>query len=103
MLPRNRIAAHPGRILAREFLQPMKLTQAKVARDLGVSQNRLNELIRGKRGVTAQTALLLAAYFGNSPEFWMNLQSAHDLSRARQGLRLPSRLRRIRSRVIGSV
>jgi addiction module HigA family antidote len=102
MLPKNRIAAHPGRILASEFLQPMNLTQAELARRLGVSQNRLNEVIRGKRGITAPTALLLAAYFGNSPEFWMNLQSAHDLSRARQELR-PPRLRRAGSKLIGTV
>jgi addiction module HigA family antidote len=87
MLPSRRIAAHPGRILLREFLEPSRTTQAQLARRLGISQNRINELIRGKRGVTAETALLLAAYFGNSAEFWMNLQTAHDLSKAREVLR----------------
>ncbi len=63
-----------------------------MARDLRVSQNRINELIRGKRGITAETALLLATYFGNSAEFWMNLQSVHDLNRARQEFRFSGRL-----------
>ncbi len=94
MVPKNRIAAHPGRILLREFLYPMKLTQAQLARDLGISENRVNELVRGKRGITAETALLLATYFGNSAEFWMNLQSVHDLSRTRQEFRFSGRLRR---------
>ena len=82
MLPRHRIATHPGETLLREFLEPMGLTQADLARALGVPLNRVNELVRGKRGVTPETALLLAGYFKNSPEFWMNLQAAHDLTRA---------------------
>ncbi len=94
MLPTHRISAHPGRILLREFLDPGGLTQAQLARDLGISQNRVNELIRGKRGITAETALLLSAYFGNSAEFWMNLQTAHDLSKARQGMRPKESVRR---------
>jgi addiction module HigA family antidote len=87
MLPSRRISAHPGRILLREFLEPGKITQAQLARDLGISLNRINELIRGKRGITAETALLLSAYFRNSAEFWMQLQAAHDLTKARQELR----------------
>jgi addiction module HigA family antidote len=86
MLPKNRISAHPGRILLNEFLQPIGLSQAELARELAISQNRLNEIVRGKRGLTAETALLLSDYFGNSPEFWMNLQTAHDLTKARQEL-----------------
>ena len=101
MLPSNRISAHPGRILLREFLAPSGLTQARLARDLSVSQNRINELIRGKRGMTADTALLLSAYFRNSAEFWMNLQTAHDLTKARRELRpkQPVRNGRYRRRV----
>jgi addiction module HigA family antidote len=92
MLPKNRISTHPGRVLLHEFLQPMGLTQAALARELRVSQNRLNEIVRGKRGLTAETALLLSAYFGNSPEFWMHLQVAYDLTKARQELsRKPAR------------
>jgi antitoxin HigA-1 len=82
MLPSHRIATHPGEILLREFLEPLGLTQAKLAKALGIPLNRVNELVRGKRGVTPETALLLAGYFKNSPEFWMNLQTAHDLTRA---------------------
>lgn len=93
MLPSHRVSAHPGRILLREFLEPGGITQAKLARDLRISQNRVNELIQGKRGISAETALLLSAYFGNSAEFWMNLQAAHDLSKARQKMRPKQTLR----------
>jgi addiction module HigA family antidote len=99
MLPAKRISAHPGRILLREFLEPSGITQAQLARDLGISQNRLNELIRGKRGITAETALLLSGYFRNSAEFWMHLQAAHELTKARHELRRPVRNRRSRARV----
>ena len=87
MLPNFRTATHPGAILEEEFLRPLCLTQAKLARALHIPLNRVNELVRGKRGITPQSALLLAEYFGNSAEFWMNLQTAHDLSRARQEMR----------------
>ncbi len=83
MLPTHRISTHPGQILLREFLEPSRLTQAKLAREIGIPQNRINELVRGKRGVSPETALLLSEFFGNSAEFWMNLQTAHDLTRAR--------------------
>lgn len=87
MLPKHRIATHPGQILLQEFLEPLQLTQADLARALAIPLNRVNELVRGKRGVTPETALLLAGYFKNSPEFWMNLQSAHDLTRVRSKIR----------------
>jgi addiction module HigA family antidote len=87
MLPSHRIATHPGQILLQEFLEPMGLTQAQLARSLAIPLNRVNELVRGKRGVTAETALLLAGYFKNSAEFWMNLQTAHDLTQALQEMR----------------
>jgi addiction module HigA family antidote len=87
MLPSHRIASHPGKILLQEFLEPMMLTQANLARSLEIPLNRVNELVRGKRGVTPETALLLASFFCNSPEFWMNLQTAHDLTRVRGELR----------------
>jgi len=86
MLPEFRIATHPGQILLAEFLEPLRLTQAELARALHIPLNRVNELVRGKRGITPESALLLSEYFGNSPEFWMNLQTAHDLSRARQDM-----------------
>ena len=87
MLPTNRIATHPGKVLLEEFLQPMRLSQAELARALRISTNRVNELIRGKRGITPETALVLAGYFGNTAEFWMNLQTAHDLTVARREMR----------------
>ena len=83
MLPKSRIATHPGEILAEEFLKPMKLSQVSLARELHISTNRLNELIRGKRGITADTAWRLAGRFGTSPEFWMHLQAAYDLTKSR--------------------
>jgi addiction module HigA family antidote len=87
VLPNFRIATHPGSILQEEFLDPLRLTQADLARALRIPLNRINEMVRGKRGVTPESALLLAGYFGNSPEFWMNLQTAHDLTRAREEMR----------------
>jgi antitoxin HigA-1 len=87
MLPSHRIATHPGQILLQEFLEPLGLTQAELARSLAIPLNRVNELVRGKRGVTPQTALRLAGYFKNSAEFWMNLQTVHDLTRARHEMR----------------
>ena len=87
VIPNFRTAPHPGTILQKEFLEPMKLTQAELARALQIPLNRINEMVRGKRGITPQSALLLAGYFGNSPEFWMNLQTAHDLTWAREEMR----------------
>ncbi|MGD0515488.1 MAG: HigA family addiction module antitoxin [Terriglobales bacterium] len=89
MLPRHRVSTHPGQVLLKEFLEPLGLTQVKLAKALNIPQNRINELIRGKRGMTPETALLLAEYFKNSAEFWMNLQTAHDLTRVRAELRKP--------------
>lgn len=83
MLPRKRIPTHPGEILSEEFLKPLGLTQVKLAEHLGVPVQRVNELVRGKRGVTPETAWMLAGAFGTSPEFWLNLQTHHDLVRAR--------------------
>jgi len=87
MLPTHRVSTHPGKVLLEEFLDPMQLSQVELARALKIPTNRVNEIIRGKRGVTAETALLLAEYFKNSAEFWMNLQTAHDLTRARSEAR----------------
>ncbi|MFT7186669.1 MAG: addiction module HigA family antidote [Pseudohongiellaceae bacterium] len=80
MIPSNRIATHPGVILLKEFLEPLKITQKALAMHLGVSIQRINEIVRGKRGVTPETAWLLSESFNTSPEFWLNLQSVHDLS-----------------------
>jgi len=75
----RRPPTHPGEVLLEEFLVPLGLTQAEAARRMGVSTNRLNELVRAKRGVTAETALRLARLLGTSPEFWLNLQMTFDL------------------------
>jgi len=83
MIPTHRAPAHPGEILLEEFLKPLALTQVALAEKLDISQNRLNEIIRGKRGVRADTALRLSKVFKTSPEFWMNLQTAYDLYEAR--------------------
>lgn len=82
-LPKSRIATHPGEVLLEDYIRPLGLTQAALAKELGISTNRLNELVRGKRGITADTALRLAQRFDTSPEFWMNLQSAYELTEAR--------------------
>ena len=81
--PKHRLSTHPGEILLEEYIKPLDLTQALLAKELGISTNRLNELVRGKRGITADTALRLAKRFDTSPEFWMNLQSAYELTGAR--------------------
>ncbi len=83
MIPTNRIPTHPGEILREEFLVPLEISQSALAEQLGVSVQRINELTNGKRGVTPETAWLLAGAFGTTPEFWVNLQSAHDLAKAR--------------------
>ena len=70
---------HPGEVLLEEFLKPMNLSQNRVAIDIGVDARRINEIVLGKRSVTADTALRLARFFGNSPEFWLGLQSQYDL------------------------
>src|ERR1700746_1139040 len=85
MLPSNRIPTHPGEVLLEEFLRPLGASQLEFSRQLGIPLQRVNEMVRGKRGVTAETALLLSARLGTSPEFWLSLQAAHDLGRARSG------------------
>lgn len=77
-----RIKTHPGEILKEEFMLPLGLSANRLGTMLGVPHNRISDLVRGRRGMTADTALRLAKCFGTTPEFWMNLQSAHDLSRA---------------------
>lgn len=78
-----RIRTHPGEILAEEFLTPLGLSARQVAAEIGVPLNRLSEIIRERRGVTADTAIRLGVRFGTSAQFWLNLQNAHDLSKAR--------------------
>ncbi len=84
MIPENRRPTHPGDILYYEFLEPLKMTQVELAKKMKVPIQRINTLISGKRGVTAETALLLAKILKTSPEFWMNLQTTYDLYEAKQ-------------------
>jgi addiction module HigA family antidote len=73
---------HPGEILLEEFLKPLKISQNRLGRDLGVPAQRINEIIRGRRAITVDTALRLAKYFGTTPQFWLNLQAHYDLEMA---------------------
>jgi addiction module HigA family antidote len=84
MLPKNRPPAHPGEILLSEFLEPKGLSQSALAEKLHIPVQRVNTLINGKRGMSPETALLLAQFFETTPEFWMNLQTKFDLWHARR-------------------
>ena len=70
---------HPGEVLLEEFIKPMNLSQNRLAIDIGVDARRINEIVLGKRSITADTALRLARFFGNSPQFWLGLQTQYDL------------------------
>ncbi len=83
MQPENRVPTHPGEILREEFLVPLGQTQVALAEHIGVPLQRVNELVRGKRGVTPETAWLLAQALNTTPEFWLNLQAAYDLAVSR--------------------
>lgn len=83
-LPKHRPPVHPGEVLLKEFLKPLGMSQKELAERLGVSYPRINQLVRGKRSVTPDTALRLARLFGTTPEFWLELQLAYDLYRAKE-------------------
>ena len=70
---------HPGEILMEEFLEPMKISQYRLAKDISVPPRRINEIVHGKRSITADTALRLGRFFGMSAQFWLNLQNRYDL------------------------
>ena len=93
MQPTHRVPTHPGVILREEFLVPLGRTQVALAEHLGIPVQRINEVVRGKRGVTPDTAWLLAQAFGTTPQFWLNLQAAHDLAVSRPSRRV-QRLRK---------
>ncbi len=80
MIPENRTPTHPGEILLKEFLEPMGLTQVRLAHHIGVPIQRINEIVRGKRGITPETAWLFSKAFGTTPELWINLQATYDLA-----------------------
>jgi addiction module HigA family antidote len=79
MLPKNRPPTHPGEMLLKEFLEPSGITQLELARHLGWTYARMNEIVNGKRGITAESALALGDALGTGPEFWLNLQRDWNL------------------------
>lgn len=74
------LAMHPGVILEEEFMKPLNLSQYELAKSIGVTPMRISEIVRGKRSITAETAILLSEYFKNTPTFWMNMQVHYDLA-----------------------
>jgi len=86
MTMRKLAPVHPGEVLAQDFLEPLGLSQYRVAKGLSVPPRRINEIVLGKRAITADTALRLGRYFGTSPRFWLNLQTAYDLDVERDRL-----------------
>ena len=83
-VPTNRVPTHPGEMLLEEFLKPMSLSQQKLAKEIKVPYQRVNELVNGRRGITPATALRLSKLFGNSAEYWLNLQLRWDLYSAQE-------------------
>ena len=79
MKARKIAPVHPGEILLEEFLKPMQISQYRLSKDISVPARRINEIVHGKRAITADTALRLGRYFNMSPEFWLNLQAHYDL------------------------
>jgi addiction module HigA family antidote len=88
MLPKHRAPSHPGEILLHEFLEPTGMSQVELARKLGIPLQRVNTIVNGRRGVTAETAWLLSRQFKTTPQFWMNLQAARDLHEAGTRMKL---------------
>jgi addiction module HigA family antidote len=80
------VTTSPGEMLAEEFMKPLSLSQNRLAMQIRVPSTRIGEIVRGKRAITPDTALRLARFFNNSPEFWLNLQQMHDLSKAKLAL-----------------
>ena len=86
-MPSKKLAPiHPGEILLEEFLEPLEISQYRVAKDISVPPRRINEIVHGLRAITADTALRLARYFGTSERFWLNLQTGYDLDVQRDRL-----------------
>jgi antitoxin HigA-1 len=86
MATRHLPPVHPGEVLLEEFLEPMGISQYRLAKDISVPPRRINEIVHGQRAVTADTALRLARYFGTSDRFWLNLQTSYDLDVERDKL-----------------
>lgn len=86
MTKKKRLSIHPGEILLFEFLEPLNISQYRLAKDISVPPRRINEIVKGTRSITANTALRLARFFGNTERFWLNLQSHYDLEVERDRL-----------------
>ena len=95
MAPRRMAPIHPGEVLQADFLEPLGVSQYRLAQDISVPARRINEIVHGKRAVSADTALRLARYFGTSERFWLNLQARFDLEQQRDvlGTRLAKEVR----------
>jgi len=95
MAARKMAPIHPGEVLQADFLEPLGVSQYRLAQDISVPARRINEIVHGKRAVSADTALLLARYFGTSERFWLNLQARYDLEQQRDvlGARLAKEVR----------
>ena len=93
---------HPGEILLTEFMQPLGLTAYRLAKELHISAPRVNDIVRGKRALTADTSLRLSRYFGTSAQFWINLQSGHDLWLAAQNKSNQRSLNKVKPRQVAA-
>jgi len=98
-MPRKIKPIHPGEILLEEFLAPMEISQYRLAKDISVPPRRINEIVHGKRAITANTALRLSRYFGMTEQFWMNLQTRYQLEveKDKLGSRLESEVQTVRA------
>ncbi len=105
MIPEKGITPHPGEMLLEEYLRPMGITQAEFGAHIGMNATNLSALIHGKRGVTPRTAIKIAQALNMTPEFWMNVQTMHDLTKAREDMRRRRELPKIKPmpEVLGSV
>jgi len=89
---------HPGEILFEEYLKPLRISQNKLGRDLNVPAQRINDIVRGQRAITVDTALRLARYFHTTPQFWLNLQSRYDLEIAQETRLVERVIKEVRER-----
>jgi addiction module HigA family antidote len=98
-MPRKIKPIHPGEILLEEFLAPMEISQYRLAKDISVPPRRINEIVHGKRAITADTALRLSRYFGMTEQFWMNLQTRYvlEVEKDKLGSRLESEVQSVRA------
>ena len=102
MQPSHRVPTHPGEILREEFLLPLGLSLVALAEHMGVPLQGVNELVRGRRGVTPETAWLLSQAFGTTPEVWLNLQASYDLSTSRPARKVRRRRRASEARLLAA-